>query len=169
MNYLVLVLRLVHILAGVFWVGGSVITTVFITPAVAATGEAGQKVFANLVRNARFVQRFAAAAGVTVLAGAALYWIDSAGLTSKWMHTGPGWGFGIGALFALVGFGLGNRVGALTRKVVSLVSAIQGKPTQGQILELDSAQRALYRFRIAQDAMLLIALACMATARYWTF
>ncbi len=167
MNILVLVLRLVHIVAGVFWVGGSVITTFFISPAAAATGEAGQQFFARLVRNMHFVQRFAAAAGVTVLAGAALYWIDSHGLTSSWMFTPPGWGFALGALFAIVGFGFGIRVGRVTRKLASDMSAIQGTPTQGQMLELDATQRQALRLRRVQDALLIIALACMATARYW--
>ncbi len=167
MNYVVLILRLIHIVAGTFWVGGSLITTLFIMPAAAATGEGGQRVFTHLVRNVHLVQRFAAAAGLTVLAGAALYWIDSAGLTSSWMRSGPGWGFGTGALFALIGFILGTRVNVLTRKIVNLVAAIQGTPTQGQMLELDAAQRRLYVTRVTQDAMLIIALICMATARYW--
>lgn len=167
MNYILLILRLLHIVAGVFWVGGSLVTTLFIMPAAAANGEPGQRVFAHLVRNAHLVQRFAAAAGLTVLAGAALYWIDSGGLTSSWMRSGPGIGFGIGAVFALIGFALGMRVNVLTRKIVNLVTVIRGTPTQGQILELDAAQRRLYVTRVAQDAILIIALICMATARYW--
>ncbi len=167
MNYLVLVLRLVHIVAGVFWVGGSLITTVFLLPASAAAGQAGQAFLAQLVRTTRFVQRFAAAAGITVLAGAALYWIDSAGLRSEWMRSAPGWGFGIGAVFALLGFVVGIRVGRVTRRVAELVSAIKGEPTQGQVLELDSAQRQMARLRHVQDGLLVVALALMATARYW--
>ena len=37
MNTLVLILRLVHIVAGVFWVGSAMLSAFFITPAVAAT------------------------------------------------------------------------------------------------------------------------------------
>ncbi len=167
MNLLILVLRLVHIVSGVFWVGGSVITTFFISPAAAATGEAGQRFLAQLVRNQRFTQRFAAAAGFTVLAGAALYWIDSHGLTSAWMFTAPGWGFALGALFAIMGFGFGIRVGRETRKLGDSIAAIQGQPTQAQVLELDAAQRNIFRLRLVQDTLLIIALVCMATARYW--
>ena len=43
MEYLKIVLRLNHILSGVFWVGSSIILGFFITPTVAATAEAGQK------------------------------------------------------------------------------------------------------------------------------
>jgi hypothetical protein len=167
MNILILLLRLVHIVAGVFWVGGSVLTTFFIDPAAAANGDAGQQFYGRLVRQARLSQRFAAAAGLTVLAGAWLYWIDSAGLTSDWMRSGPGLGFGLGAVLALIGFAFGFRVGALTRRIGSLTSTIKGTPTQGQILELDAAQRQMHRLRLIQDPLLILALACMATARYW--
>lgn len=167
MNVLIILLRAVHIVAGVFWVGGSVLTSFFIAPAADATADSGRKFFAYLVRNMRFTQRFAAAAGVTVLAGAILYWIDSAGLTANWIRSGPGLGFGIGALFALVGMLLGVRVGILTRRIVGIAAAIQGGPTQGQVLQLDSAQRQVYVLRRIQDTLLVIALACMATARYW--
>ena len=167
MNYLIILLRAVHIVAGAFWVGGSVLATFFIAPAADATSDSGRKFFAYLVRNMRFTQRFAAAAGITVLAGAILYWIDSSGLTSDWMRSGPGLGFGIGALFALVGMLIGVRVGILTRRIVSIASAIQGRPTQGQVLQLDTAQRQVYVLRRVQDTLLVIALALMATARYW--
>jgi uncharacterized membrane protein len=159
MNPLILILRLVHITAGAFWVGGSVLTTFFVDPAASATGEAGQKFFGHLVRKAKLSQRFAVAAGFTVLAGGWLYWIDSAGLSSDWMRSGPGWGFGIGAVLALIGFVFGIRVGALTRRIGSLVSAIHGTPTQAQ----------MHRLRLIQDPLLILALACMATARYWRF
>jgi hypothetical protein len=166
-NWLIIVLRLIHIVAGVFWIGGSVITTFFVGPAAAATGEAGQQFLVRLVRNLNFVQRCVAAAGLTVLAGGALYWIDSHGLTSSWMFSGPGWGFALGALFAIVGFAFGIRVGRITRQLAGTISAIQGKPTEGQVLERDRSQRQAFRLRLVQDSLLILALACMATARYW--
>ena len=81
MNWLVIVLRIVHILSGVFWVGSAVFNGLFLGPAVGATAEAGQKVVAHLVTRARLTATISAAAGLTVLASGALYWIDSQGLT----------------------------------------------------------------------------------------
>jgi hypothetical protein len=37
------------------------------------------------------------------------------------------------------------------------------------MLELDAAQRQMHRLRLIQDPLLILALACMATARYWRF
>ena len=42
MDYLTLVLRLIHIFAGVFWVGLALTLSLFVGPSVNATGKAGQ-------------------------------------------------------------------------------------------------------------------------------
>ena len=49
--YLVWLLRIIHIVGGVFWVGGSIVMTYFVGPAVGAMGEAGPKFMADLVNN----------------------------------------------------------------------------------------------------------------------
>ena len=41
MNALTLVLRLIHILGGVFWVGAAWMMTLYIAPSVGATGDSG--------------------------------------------------------------------------------------------------------------------------------
>ncbi len=79
MNTWIIVLRIIHIVSGVFWVGGSLFLGLFIGPTVNATAEAGQKFMAHLITKARLATRVSAAAGLTVLAGAILYWIDFAG------------------------------------------------------------------------------------------
>jgi uncharacterized membrane protein len=100
MNVLVIVLRILHISGGVFWVGASLVTGIFISPAVAVTGDAGLKVLAHLIIKARFSTAITVAAVVTVLAGGTPYWIDSQGLTSKWTLSGPGLGFALGGVAA---------------------------------------------------------------------
>ena len=111
MNYLVLLLRLVHIFSGVFWVGSSLMTYFFITPTVFATADAGQKFMAHIVTKAKLSTRIAVSAILTVLAGGWLYLIDSQGLTSSWQSSGPGLGFGIGGLFAIIGLIFGLLIG----------------------------------------------------------
>ncbi len=167
MNYLVFVLRLIHILAGVFWVGGSLVFAFFISPAVAATGEAGQKMMVHLVNKARFSTRIAISAVLTVIAGGWLYLIDSQGLTSAWRSSGPGFGFGIGGLFALVGLGFGLMIGMNSNRLGKLATEIQGKPTDAQLAGIQAAQRQLKFAVPIASAALILALICMATARYW--
>ena len=102
MNGLVILLRLIHIISGVFWVGGGLVFFFFIGPTLGATAEAGQKFVQHLMTQTRFTAVVTVSAILTVLAGATLYWIDSDGLSSAWMHSGAGLGFGIGAFFALI-------------------------------------------------------------------
>jgi hypothetical protein len=99
MNYLVIVLRLIHIGAGVFWVGSSIVFGAFIGPGIAATAEAGQKFMVHLVTKARIDRAILVSAILTVLAGSALYTIDAGGIDTPWTHSGPGMGFGIGGFF----------------------------------------------------------------------
>ncbi len=167
MSILVILLRLIHILSGVFWVGGSMISAFFLAPAVAATGDAGQKMMGHMVIKGRMTVRITIAAVLTVLAGASLYWIDSHGLTSPWTTSGPGWGFGIGALFALVGLGTGMQVGAYAAKLGKIAAAAQGKPSPDQLAEMQAAQQRMSLYSKVSTAALILALACMATARYW--
>jgi uncharacterized membrane protein len=167
MNILIILLRLIHIVSGAFWVGSAIFTDLFLSPAVAANGDAGQKLMGYMVTKGRLSVRVRAAAILTVLAGGVLYWIDSGGLTSAWTTSATGWGFGIGALFALAGLGFGLIVGKNASKLGMIAAAAQGKPSQEQLTEMQDAQKQMGMASRISTAAILIALICMATARYW--
>lgn len=167
MNVLLIILRLLHILSGVFWVGGSMIAYFFLSPAVAATGEAGQKMMGYMVSKGRMSARITAAAVVTVLAGAILFWIDSHGFTSPWTVSAPGLGFGLGAILALAGLGVGMQVGRSVHTLGEIATAAAGKPTPDQIGQMQAAQKRMATASQISTILLILALACMATARYW--
>ena len=103
MIYLIWLLRIIHIVAGVFWVGGTVIMTFFIGPTIGATAEAGQKFVGHLMNNLKFSNRMSAAAGSTILAGIILFGLD-ARAGSAWVRSSFATGLSIGAGFALIGF-----------------------------------------------------------------
>ncbi len=139
----------------------------FLAPAVAATGDAGQKMMGHMITKGRMSVRLMVAAVLTVLAGGILYWIDSGGFTSAWTFSATGWGFGIGGLFALVGFALGAMVGINASKLGKIAAAAQGKPSQDQLAEMQVAQKRMSLASNISTFALIIALVCMATARYW--
>ncbi len=169
MNTLIIVLRILHIGSGVFWVGGALFSNFLLTPATASTGDAGRAVMNYLVTKSRISMRFTGAAVITVLSGAALYWIDSGGLTSAWTTSGPGWGFGLGGILAVFGMGFSALVGINASKVGRLATAAQGKPSEPQLVEMRAAQSAASRASLLSSVALIISLLCMATARYWLF
>jgi len=169
MNYLMLVLRLLHIISGVLWVGAGLVMYFFIGPTLGATAEAGQKFAQHLITQTRFTAVITVAAILTVLAGASLYWIDSGGLTSAWMHSGVGLGFGIGAFFGLIGFIFGMMVGNTNGALAKLGMQIQGKPTPEQMAQIGALRKRLSVVSPINAYSLLIATLLMAIARYLHF
>jgi len=167
MTYLIWLLRIIHIVGGVFWVGGTLIMTFFIGPTIGATAEAGQRFVGHLMNNLKFSNRMAAAGGATILAGFILYWIDSQGFTSAWISSGAGRGFGIGAGFALVGFVFGMLIGRATKAMAQLGSQMQGKPSAEQLSQMQTIQKQQGTYSIISTVSLLLALVFMAIARYF--
>ena len=169
MNGLVILLRLIHIISGVFWVGGGLVFFFFIGPTLGATAEAGQKFAQHLMTQTRFTAVVTVSAILTVLAGATLYWIDSDGLSSAWMHSGAGLGFGIGAFFALIGLIFGMMVGNTNGALAKLGSQIQGKPTPEQMTQVGALRKRLSVIAPINAYSLLIATLLMAISRYLRF
>ena len=169
MNYLVIVLRLFHIISGVLWVGASLVMYFFVGPTLGATAEAGQKFAQHLMTKTRFTAVITTSAILTVLAGYILYWIDSDGLTSPWLHSGPGLGFGLGAGFGLLGLIFGLMVGNTNGALAKLGMQIQGKPTPEQGTQIGALRKRLSVISPLNAYSLLIAVFFMAISRYLHF
>ena len=98
---MIILLRLIHILAGVFWAGTAIFTAVFLVPSIRALGPAGGPVMQQIAGVRKLPLYFMGAGVLTVLSGLSMYWRASGGFTNAWMHSGSGATFGIGAVFAL--------------------------------------------------------------------
>jgi len=141
MNIYLLVLRLVHIVAAIVWGGGAIIMEFFIGRSIAGTGESGQK-FAQYLMNTVQMHKFMIVAALsTVVAGGLLYWHDSNGLSSAWMQSSAGIGFGIGSFFGLIAFIFGAIFGASNAKLAQIGAQIQGKPTDEQLSQIQIIQK----------------------------
>ena len=169
MNILMLVLRFIHIIAGIIWGGGSLIMEFFIGRTVRETGEVGQKFIQHLMGRVKLHKFMTAAAVSTALAGAALYWIDSHGLTSGWMRAGAGFGFGVGAVFGLVAFIAGMIFGSNNAKLGMVGSQIQGKPTEEQLAQIQTIQKRIKTVSPIHTYSMMVAMIFMAISRYLVF
>jgi uncharacterized membrane protein len=169
MNILLLVLRLLHIIGGVFWAGGALAMNFFIGGTIRATGDAGKQFAGHLMGKTRFSQFMMYSGIASIVAGFILYGIDSNWFTSAWQSSGPGIGFGIGALFALIGMVTGIMNGNNNRKMGSLGAQIQGKPSSDQAAQLAAIQKQQSWVVPVNTYSLLLALALMAIARYLRF
>jgi uncharacterized membrane protein len=173
MNLYVLILRLFHIVPGIFWVGGAFLLTLYLAPSVRAAGPDGGKVMGHLVLKTGFSRAMSAAAGLTVLAGILLYLHDLGNLGgAAWITAGPGLGFLIGAVFALAGFVFGIMTGNLAKKVALLggaIAAAGGPPSPEQGAEMAQLQATLGKIGNYNVICLTIAILMMSLSRYLVF
>jgi Na+/glutamate symporter len=165
MTYLIWLLRIIHIGAGVFWVGGSLIMTFFVSPSIGAIGESGQKFVAHLMNNLKFSSRMAAASGASILAGLILFALD-ARAGEAWIRSDFATGLSIGAGFALIGFVAGMLFGRTTRAMAQLGAQIQGKPAPEQSSQMQTIQKQQRTYSMVTTVTLILAVVFMAIARY---
>lgn len=165
MIYLIWLLRIIHIVGGVFWVGGTLMMTFFIGPTVGAIGESGQKFVSHLVNNLKFSNRMAIASGATVLAGFIMYALD-ARAGSAWLRSSFAIGLGIGAIFALIGFISGILIGRTIKAMVQLGGQIQGKPSSDQMTRLQELSKRQSTYSVIATISLVLATVFMAISRY---
>jgi uncharacterized membrane protein len=165
MIYLIWLLRIIHIVAGVVWVGGSIVMTFFIGPIIGAIGEPRQKFMAHLVNNLKFSNRMAAASSLTILAGLILYGLD-ARAGSAWSRSNFAMGLGIGAVFALIGFVSGMMIGRIIKAMAQLGAQIQGTPSSAQLSQMQALQKRQATVSMISTWSIILATVFMAIARY---
>jgi uncharacterized membrane protein len=170
MDILMIVLRLLHIFAGIFWVGASFLLVGFLNPAIRTSGPAGGQVMQRLMTGTRFGSAISLSGLVTVLAGVLLYVRDSGGLQLAWITSAPGLALTIGGLAGIVAGGIGGGVAGRTAQKIAQVSAAiasrPGAPSEAQLAELQALQQ---KAKVAQDwtvGLMIVAVAGMAIARY---
>ncbi len=169
MSYLTLILRIVHISAGIFWGGGSLIMHFFFGPTVQATDAVGKQFAGHMMLRTRFVNAMTAAALLTVLAGISLYLIDSGGFTSAWMKSTTGIGFAVGGAFGFVGFVSGAMFGDSNKKLALLGSQLKGAPTPDQLSQIQTTQKRIATLTPIHVVSIIIAILLMSASRYLLF
>ena len=171
--YLLILLRLVHVVAGILWGGAAVYYLFFIKPSVKAIGAVGPQFMENLVERRKMPIFMISTSLLTVLAGGILYWFSSGGFNAAWIASGPGIGFTIGSLTSLVAFVFGTfGIGPTSMQMGVLGGQIaaSGKgPTPEQLAQMQALDKRLNVAETVDFIMLVIAMLTMATARYWAF
>lgn len=163
-----LVLRLIHILGGILWVGSGIFTFLFLMPAIAQAGPAGGQVMMNLQKRRLFTV-LPIVAVITMLSGIRLMQIVSGGFAAGYFRTGPGHTFAISGVFAILAFLIGvliSRPGAM--RLVKLQQAAASDQTSKEKLqaEIRALQSRVAMSGITVTVLLVLAAAGMAIARY---
>src|SRR5262245_29680951 len=143
----IMLLRVLHIVGGAFWVGTAVFIAAFLGPSLKAAGPAGGAVMSQLTQVRRLPIWMMVAMSVTLIAGFLLYWANARTGGSAWLGSGPGRTFGLGGLLALAGGVVGMAVTAPTgRKLGTLGAAMAaaGRPaTPDELATMQSLQRRM--------------------------
>ncbi|OGO29823.1 MAG: hypothetical protein A2Z16_13055 [Chloroflexi bacterium RBG_16_54_18] len=172
MLYLMILLRVIHIFAGAFWVGVSFFNIYFLQPTVRATGTEGSKVMQHLTRGTRFTSTVYTAATLNMLSGLIMYWIIS-GFDLAFLTSGYGLVLTIGAIAGLVAWLVAilvirdvlNRMAGLGQQIQA-----QGEPpTPEQSAQLGALGARLMSVGQANLVFMTISLTGMSMAQYAGF
>jgi uncharacterized membrane protein len=164
--------RILHILAGVFWVGSVFLLVVYVQPSAAAIAPAGAPFMTELLGKRRLVNRIIELGAVTVIPGLILYWHDwhTYGSFGNWIGSSFGVVLTVGAVAALTALGIGvfgtrpnvQRFLALGRGV----SESGGPPSPEVAAEMGGIQERLKILARVSLGLLILAVLAMSTARY---
>ncbi len=172
MVYLI-VLRLLHIVGGIFWAGTTFFAVGFMEPAVKEAGQGGQQFMRTLTQRTPFTLVMSVAALASTLSGILLYLYSSGGFRSNWMFTGSGLAFGIGSLTgiaaAVIGFTINRAAAANMGKLGAQITAAGGPPTPEQMALMEGYQHTLARATVWTATLLAITVVLMSGARYIRF
>ena len=169
MDVYMVVLRIVHILAGVFWVGSALLIFYFIQPAAREVGPGAGPLMTHLVQNKRLPDVTLGAAGLTILAGLLMYWRVSNGLDTDWISSSYGIAITVGAVSAIAAVAIGAsivRPSMAKAGQIAQSAAAAGGPTPEQGAEIQALQQ---RVRVAGNIvtpLLILAVVAMASAQY---
>lgn len=163
-------LRVVHILAGVFWVGTAIFFFFFIEPSVKELGNTGEKFMGHLVQKKKMPIVITATTALTVLAGILLYWRGSDGFDLEWITSATGLGFTVGGVAAILAFAAGlvfikpavDRMGAIGQEI----AMAGGPPSDAQASEIQRLGARLSLIGRIDLVLLTVAVVAMATARF---
>jgi uncharacterized membrane protein len=163
------VLRIIHIFAGVFWVGSTFMLAGYVVPAVEAAGDAGRAFMTQFSLKTGFSPAMGAAGILSMLSGMLMY-ERIFGFRTEAFSSGYGIGITIGAVAGILAliFGFVFQFYSI-RKMKAInqeVEASGGPPSPEQLGELGHhAERVALGGRIG-IILMTIALLGMSTAQY---
>lgn len=165
-----MVLRVVHIVGGMFWVGATMFMTFFLAPVLASMGPGAGPVMGGLAKR-RLMVVLPIVAVLTMLSGTRLMMIASANFQAAYFQSPSGRAFAWGGTFAIVAFVFGMLVsrpammkaGALGQQ---LAAATDDASRARIMTELNSARRRGSIGGAIVLTILIVSVILMSVARY---
>ena len=170
MDVLMIVLRLLHVFAGVFWAGAVFINEGFLLPTVRATGPAGGQFMRHLVGVKKYSTRIAMSGMLVILTGLGMYWRNGSLSNGAFYRSRSGMVLGLGGLSAIIAliFGLTYILPAANRltQIGNEVQAAGGPPSAEQAGAIAAMQKKMAMGSHVVSGLIAIAVVAMAIGRY---
>ncbi len=167
MNYEIFILRLVHIVFGVFWAGSAIYFALILQPRLMRLGPA----VSGPVMAALLPVQSPALIGsgfITIVAGMTL--AIRVRPMDTWFNTGWGWAILIGFVASIGAISMGITLTVLAHRMVALGKAIQGRePTPEEASEVQRLSVRLPRLGRSIAVLVILAIGTMASARFVEF
>ena len=163
-----IVLRIIHVVGGIIWVGSAFLMAFFIAPALQSAGPAAGQVMAALQKR-KFMVFLPVIAVLTMLSGLRLLMIASGTFGAGYFMTNSGKMFSGAGLAAIVAFVIGIIVNRPTMiKMGTLQQSMASDPVSKDAImaEVRKLQQRLAVAGFVVTALLLIAAIGMSIARY---
>lgn len=169
MDVMLIAGRLVHVMAGIFWVGAMMFVAFYLVPALRDVGPDAGKMMVAL-RQRGFMRVIPVMAVLTLLSGFWLFWRVSAGAPSHYLFTGPGHVYAVGGLVAVIAFAIGISVTrpAMLRATALAEAMATASPAEreGMMSEAQAARERGARWGRVVAWMLVFSALAMAVGRY---
>ncbi len=172
MNVLMIILRIIHILGGIFWVGFAFFNIAFLQPTIRATGAEGQKTMQHLTKQTRLMMSVYVAATLTMFTGL----IMLGGIShfqSAFFASGFGKVITIGSLTGFIAWFIAIfNIRAIFNKMGEVGQAIQsseGAPDPELLTTMGSLVDKMGRVGKIALGFMIVSTICMAAAQYSNF
>jgi uncharacterized membrane protein len=163
-----IVLRIIHVVGGIVWVGGGVLMAFFIAPALQSAGPAAGPIMGALQKR-KFMVILPVIALLTMLSGLRLMMIMSSNFGAGYFQSPMGRTFAGAGVLAILAFVIGILVNRPTMiKLGTLQQSMASDPTSKDKIaaEIKKLQGRMAMAGWIVTAMLLAAATGMSIARY---
>lgn len=159
------VLRILHIVAGLLWAGAAVFIAVIMEPVLSGAGPDTMKAVGPKLGPRIFA--FMLATGIlTIVMGLILIARTPGRRYSDLFSTGWGWAIGLGLIAALIAYVIGATGGLTMRRAMIIGRQIKGPPPPETLQQLQALRNRYRNYSRAAAALTVIAVGAMASARY---
>jgi uncharacterized membrane protein len=166
-----IVMRLIHVVSGVFWAGGTFFFISVIAPTVELAGPEGGRFMQRMAATGRMTARLGVTAALTGITGLIMFIRLYSMGGAAFFQSGSGIVLTLGSLAGLAAWLHGAfAVGALSRRLGQVARdmlASDGPPAPEQLQEAQLLGRKLGRNANIAAGLLLVAVFGMATFQYF--